>query len=156
MKAWNKGIKMTEEQTANMRKPKKNGVSAAMKEVHKRNSQRFKDLADYVIVYDINKKWINTFWCNSDLVTYSKSEFNNLPMKLKKNGTRFLDPSKIANHIRDGKAYKGLYLKRAPKSWKLSYANAVNSWKAESEPIMSQAEDISSEGAETTGEVKSS
>lgn len=150
---WNKGVKMTEEQTKNMKKPKINGISEAMKEVHKKNSQLAKDRADYVLVYDSNKKWINTFWCNSDLVEYSKSEFNDLPMKLRNNGTRTLDPSKIANHIKDGKAYKGLYFVRAPKSWKLSYANGMNSWKAESEPIMSQAEDTSSEGAETTGEV---
>ena len=150
---WNKGVKMTEEQTKNMKKPKINGISKAMKEVHKKNSQLAKDRADYVLVYDSNKKWINTFWCNSDLVEYSKSEFNDLPMKLRNNGTRTLDPSKIANHIKDGKAYKGLYFVRAPKSWKLSYANGMNSWKAESEPIMSQAEDTSSKGAETTGEV---
>ena len=63
---------------------------------------------------------------------------------------------KIANHIKDGTPYKGLYLKRAPKSWKLSCANAENSWKAESEPIMSRAESTLSEGAETSGEVQSS
>lgn len=150
---WNKGIKMTDEQTAKMHKPKINGVSEAMKDVHIKNAQRFKDKSDYIIVYDLNKKWINTFWCNSDLVSYSKSEYNDLPMKIRKGGTRFLDPSKIANHIKDGKAYKGLFLMRAPKSWKLSYANAENSWKAESEPIMSRAESTLSEGAETTGEI---
>lgn len=150
---WNKGIKMTEEQTVKMHKPKVNGVSKAMKDVHIKNAQRFKDKSDYIIVYDLDKKWINTFWCNSDLVNYSKSEYNDLPMKIRKGGTRFLDPSKIANHIKDGKAYKGLFLMRAPKSWKLSYANAENSWKAESEPIMSRAESTLSEGAETTGEI---
>ena len=67
----------------------------------------------YNAVCDSNYKWLNTFWCNSDLVAYSKSEFNNFPMKLRKNDTRFLDASKIANHIKDGKAYKGLYFKRA-------------------------------------------
>lgn len=153
---WNKGKKMTEQQTEKMRKPKVNGVSQAMKEVHKKNSQHFKDKADYVIVYDSDNNWLNTFWCNSDLVEYSKSEFNNLPVKIRKGGTRTLDPSKITNHIKDGKAYKGLYFKRAPKSRKLSYANEANSWKAETEPIMSQAESTLSEGAETTGEVQSS
>lgn len=44
---------------------------------------------------------------------------------------------------------------RAPKSRKLSYANGMNSWKAE-KPIMSQAESTLSEGAETTGEVEPS
>lgn len=155
-KVWNKGIKMTEEQTKNMRKPKVHGVSEAMKEVHKRNSQLAKDRADYIIVYDSNMKWINTFWCPADLVEYSKSEFNDLPMKLRKGGVKTLDPSKIANHIKDGKMYKGLYFKRAPKSRKLSYANGMNSWKAETEPIMSQAESTPSEGATTTGEVQSS
>ena len=149
---WNKGIKMTDKQTAKMKKPKKNGVSEAMKEVHLKNAQRNKDKADYILVYDLQYNWLNTFWCNSDLVTYSQSEFNDLPIKIRKNGTKKLDPSKIANHIKDGKPYKGLYFKRAPKSWKLSYANEVNSWKAE-KPIMSQVEDTSSEGAETTGEV---
>lgn len=153
---WNKGIKMSEEQTKKMRVPKKNGVSKAMKEVHIKNGQLKKDRSDYIIVYDANNTWLNTFWCNSDLVAYSKSEFNDFPMKIRKNGTRFLDPSKIANHIKDGKLYKGLYFKRAPKSWKLSYANAENSWKAETEPIMSRAESTLSEGAETTGEVKPS
>ena len=44
---------------------------------------------------------------------------------------------------------------RAPKSRKLSYANGMNSWKAE-RPIMSQAVDTSTEGAETTGELECS
>lgn len=150
---WNKGIVMTKEQTKNMRKPKINGVSQKMKDVHIKNKQLNKDRADYIIVYDAEHKWLNTFWCNSDLVEYSKSEFNSLPLKIRKGGNNHLDPSKIANHIKSGKAYKGIFLKRAPKSWKLSYANAENSWKAEAEPIMSRAEDTSSEGAETTGEV---
>ena len=150
---WNKGKKMTENQTKNMHKPKKGGVTQAMKEVHIKNAQRNKDRADYVIVYDLNKKWLNTFWCNSDLVEYSKSEFNDLPIKARKGASNTLDSSKIANHIKDGTPYKGLYLKRAPKSWKLSYANAENSWKAEAEPIMSRAESTLSEGAETSGEV---
>ena len=153
---WNKGIKMSEQQTINMRKPKINGVSDNMKQVHKNNSQNIKDKSDYVIVYDSNNNWLNTFWCISDLVEYSKSEYNNLPIKVRKGGTLTLDPSKISNHLKDGKLYKGLFLRRAPKSWKLSCANAVNSWKAKAEPIMSQAEDTSSEGAETTGEVQSS
>ena len=153
---WNKGITMTEEQTKNMRKPKVNGVSPKMKEVHIKNKQLAKDRADYIIVYDAKHKWLNTFWCNSDLVEYSKSEFNDLPLKVRKGGNNYLDPSKIANHIKDGKAYKGIFFKRAPKSWKLSYANAENSWKAEAEPTMSQAEGTPSEGAETTGEVQSS
>lgn len=151
--SWNKGIKYTEEQKKNMHKPRIHGVSEAMKKVHKNNAQRFKDNADYILVYDLNKKWLNTFWCSSDVTKYSKSEFNNLPIIIRNKGTRILDSSKICNHIKDGKAYKGLYFKRAPKSWKLSYANAGNSWKAEAEPIMSQAEGTPSEGAETTGEV---
>lgn len=150
---WNKGIKMTEEQTKNMHKPRKNGVSAAMKEVHLKNAQRFKDKSPYIVVYDINKNWLNTFWCTADLVEYSKSEYNDLPLKLRSNGRKTLDPSKIANHCTNGTPYKGIYLRRAPKSWKLSYANGTNSWKAMSGPTMSQVEDTSSEGAETTGEV---
>lgn len=153
---WNKGIKMTEEQTKNMHKPRKNGVSAAMKEVHLKNAQRSKDKANYIVVYDINKNWLNTFWCTADLVEYSKSEFNDLPLKLRSNGKRTLDPSKIANHCTDGTPYKGIYLRRAPKEWKLPYANGENSWKAISGPTMSRVEDTSSKGAETTGEVKSS
>lgn len=153
---WNKGIKMTEEQTKNMKKPKKNGVSQAMKEVHIKNGQRTRDRSDYIIVYDKENNWLNTFWCTADLVEYSKSEYNILPIDTSRSKTRALDNSKIANHIKDGKLYKGLYLKRAPKSRKLSYANAENSWKAESEPIMSQAGGTLSEGAETTGEVQSS
>lgn len=58
---WNKGIKMTEEQTKKMHAPKKNGISEAMKEVHIKNSQLAKDRADYVLVYDENHKWLNTF-----------------------------------------------------------------------------------------------
>lgn len=151
----NKGKKASEEVKAKMRKPKVNGVTAAMKAVHIRNAELTKERSDYVLVYDINKNWINTFRCNSDLVWYSKSEFNDLPMILRKNESRLLDSSKIANHIKDGKPYKGLYLMRAPKSRKLSCANGMNSWKAE-RPIMSQAEGTPSEGAETTGEVQSS
>lgn len=151
----NKGNSMSEEAKAKMRKPKINGVSQAMKEVHARNAELIKEKSDYILVYDINKNWINTFRCSADLVDYSKSEFNNLPLILRKNSSRALDPCKIANYIKSETPYKGLYLKRAPKSWKLSYANGMNSWKAE-RPIMSQAESTLSEGAETTGEVESS
>ena len=151
----NKGKKASEEVKAKMRKPKINGVSQAMKDTHIKNAELIREKADYILVYDINKNWINTFRCNSDLVEYSKSEFNNLPLILRKNGSRILDSCKIANHIKNGKPYKGLYLMRAPKSRKLSCANGMNSWKAE-KPIMSQAEGTPSEGAETTGEVKSS
>ena len=154
--AWNKDKKMTEAHIANMKKPKIHGVSEAMKEVHRKNAKLAKDRADYVIVYDINNKWLNTFWCTSDLVEYSKSEYNDLPMILRKNGIRSMNLSKISSHMTDGTPYKGLYFKRAPKSMKISYANAENSWKAMTEPIMSQVEDTSSEGTETSGEVKSS
>lgn len=151
----NKGKQVPEEIKAKMRKPKIHGVSEAMREVHIRNAELIKEKADYILVYDINKNWINTFRCNSDLVEYSKSEFNDLPMILKKNCNRFLDPCKIANHIKSGKPYKGLYLMRAPKSRKLSCANGMNSWKAEM-PIMSQALSTLNEGAETTGELQCS
>ena len=148
----NKGQHMSEEAKAKMRKPKVHGVSEAMKAIHAKNAESIKDRADYILVYDINKNWINTFRCNSDLVWYSKSEFNNLPLLTKQGASRFLDASKIANHIKMGTPYKGLYLMRAPKSWKLSCANGMNSWKAE-KPIMSQAEGTPPEGAETTGEL---
>jgi group I intron endonuclease len=150
----NKGKPMSEESKAKMRKPKVNGVSQAMKEIHTRNAELIKEKSDFILVYDINKKWINTFRCSADLVDYSKSQFNRLPLILRKNGSKSLDPCKIANHIKSGTPYKGLYLKRAPKSWKLYYANGMKSWKAE-RPIMSQAESTLSEGAETTGGVES-
>lgn len=92
------------------------------------------------------------------MVDYSKSEFNDLPVILAKGKERFgksLDPYKLCHHISAGTSYKGLYFKQAPKSRKLSYANGMNSWKAE-KPIMSQAEGTPSEGAETTGEVQPS
>ena len=60
---------------------------------------------------------------------------------------------KIATHATLGTPYKGMYFERAPKSRKLSYANGMNSWKAETQPIMSQAVSTLTEGAETTGEV---
>lgn len=47
---WNKGKKMTEKQTKNMKKPKIHGVSQAMKDVHTKNAQLIKDRADYIIV----------------------------------------------------------------------------------------------------------
>lgn len=151
----NKGIPAPEEWKQKMRKPKVNGVSKKMKDVHIRNSKLAKDAADYILVYDINKNWVNTFWCTSDLVEYSKSEFNTLPIIPSKGKERFgnmLDASKIATHATLGTPYKGLYFERAPKSRKLSYANGMNSWKA-TQPIMSQAVSTLTEGAETTGEV---
>ena len=149
--AWNKGIKMSEEQTKNMRVKKKE-VTQAMKDVHIANAQRRKDNAPYILVYDINGNWLNTFWCLSDLVKYSESEYNDLPIKIRSNGTRKLDESKVSNAATGNKSYKGLFFKRVPKDRKLPCANGMNSWKAE-KPIMSQAESTLSEGAETTGEV---
>lgn len=151
----NKGIPAPEEWKQKMRKPKINGVSKKMKDVHIRNGKLAKDTADYILVYDINKNWVNTFWCTSDLVEYSKSEFNTLPISHSKGKERFgntLDASKIATHATLGTPYKGLYFERAPKSRKLSYANGMNSWKA-TQPIMSQAVSTLTEGAETTGGV---
>lgn len=142
-----------------MHKPKIHGVSEKMKEVYVKNAVLAKDRSDYIIVFDINKTWLNTFYCISDLIEYSKSEYNILPIIPSKGKERFgktLNSAKVLNHLKDGTSYKGLFFKRAPKSWKLSYANAVNSWKADQEPIMSQAESTLSEGAETSGEVKSS
>lgn len=149
--AWNKGIKMSEEQTKNMRVKKKE-VTQAMKDVHIANAQRRKDNAPYILVYDINGNWLNTFWCLSDLVKYSETEYNDLPMKIRSNSTRKLDESKVSNAATGNKPYKGLFFKRVPKDRKLPCANGMNSWKAE-KPIMSQAESTLSEGAETTGEV---
>lgn len=153
---WNKGKKMSEDQTKNMRKPKVNGVSEKMLEHNKLTSKQQRDMAPYILVYDSEHKWLNTFWCTADLVEYSKSEFNNLPIKVRKGGSLFLDASKISNACKDQKCYKGLYFKRVPKDRKLPCANGVNSWKAECEPIMIQAVDTSTEGAETSGEVQSS
>lgn len=151
---WNKGKKMTEEQTAKMHTKKKT-VTQAMKSVHIANAQRFKDKADYILVYDLNGNWLNTFWCTSDLVEYSLSEYNDLPIKTRVGASKKLDQSKVCNAIAANKPYKGLFFKRVPKGRKLPYANGMNSWKAE-KPIMNQAEGIPSEGAETTGEVQSS
>ena len=156
---WNKGIKMTSEQTKNMKKPKINGVSDKMKEVFKNNSKIAREKADYILIFDKNQTWINTFYCISDLIEYSKSKNNNLPIIHSKGKSRFgntLSHDRLLLHIKEGTQYKGLYFKRAPKSWKLSYANAENSWKADQEPIMSRAEGTPSEGAETSGEVQSS
>lgn len=149
--AWNKGIKMSEKQTKNMHVKKKE-VTQAMKDVHIANAQRRKDNAPYILVYDINGNWLNTFWCLSDLVKYSETEYNDLPLKIRSNGTRKLDESKVSNAATGNKPYKGLFFKRVPKDRKLPCANGMNSWKAE-KPIMSQAESTLSEGAETTGEV---
>jgi group I intron endonuclease len=154
----NKGKQAPEEWKEKMRKPKINGVSEKMKEVHLRNKELQKEISDYILVYDINKNWVNTFRCTSDLVDYSKSEFNSLPIIISKGKERFgriLDASKIATHATNGTMYKGLYFIRVPKSRKLSCANGMNSWKA-TQPIMSQAGSTLPEGAETTGEVKSS
>lgn len=153
----NKGKKAPKEWVEKMKKPKIHGVSEAMREVFKKNAELKKDRSPYILVYDSNKKWLNTFRCISDLIYYSESEYNNLPIILCRKGqTNKLDISKISNHCVDGKCYKGLFFRRVPKSWKLSYANRMNSWKAEAGVTMSQAESTLSEGAETTGEVKSS
>ena len=149
--SWNKGIKMSEKQTKNMHVKKKE-VTQAMKDVHIANAQRRKDNAPYILVYDINGNWLNTFWCLSDLVKYSETEYNDLPLKIRSNGTRKLHESKVSNAATGNKPYKGLFFKRVPKDRKLPCANGRNSWKAE-KPIMSQAESTLSEGAETTGEV---
>lgn len=107
------------------------------------------------MVYDINGNWLNTFRSIIDLIEYSKTEFNDLPIIVRAKGTKILNNSKIWKAITENKSYKGLFFKRVPKDRKLPCANGMNSWKAE-KPIMSQAEDTSSEGAETTGEVESS
>ena len=152
---WNKGIKMSSEQTRLMHKPRTHGVSEAMKRVHKNNSKLGRDRGPYYLVYDENGNWINTFYSLTDLIEYSKSENNNLPVKTRKNKTRFLDLNKVVNAATGNKPYKGLFFKRVPKDRKLPCANGLNSWKAE-KPIMSQALSTLSEGAETTGEVQSS
>ena len=152
---WNKNIQMLEHQKVNMRTPKKNGISDKMKQTFLNNSISAYHKADYILVYDNKNNWVNTFYNVRDLVEYSKSEYNNLPIIPSKGKERFgkkLDYCKILNHIKNKTHYKGLLLSRAPKSWKLSYANGMNSWKA-TQPIMSQAVSTLTEGAETTGEV---
>ena len=152
---WNKNIQMLEHQKVNMRTPKKNGISDKMKQTYLNNSLSAYHKADYILVYDNKNNWVNTFYNVRDLVEYSKSEYNNLPIIPSKGKERFgkkLDYFRILKHIKNKTHYKGLLLSRAPKSWKLSYANGMNSWKA-TQPIMSQAVSTLTEGAETTGEV---
>lgn len=151
---WNKGIKMSPQQTINMRKPKINGVSDKMKAVHLNNSKLLRERSPYYLVYDINGNWINTFYCLSDLISYSKMECNTLPVTIRKGGNNKLDDSKVINAATANKPYKGLFFKRVPKDRKLPCANGLNSWKAE-KPIMSQASSTLGEGAETTGGVQS-
>ena len=78
-----------------------------------------------------------------------------MPIITRKGGTNILDESTVVNAATGNKPYKGLFFKRVPKDRKLPCANGLNSWKAE-KPIMSQAVSTLTEGAETTGEVKSS
>ena len=155
---WNKGKTMTEEQKANMRKPKVNGISDKMKEHNKLSKIQQRDRSPYYLVYDSNGSWVNTFWCLQDLIEYSKTEFNDLPVKNSPGKERFgnsLNSSKVTRAATENKSYKGLFFKRVPKDTKVPCANGMNSWKAE-KPIMSLAEYTYSEGAETTGEVQPS
>lgn len=147
---WNKGLRYTTEQTKNFHHKKT--ITSELKQAWKNTSIRGRDKGSYILVYDLNGNWINTFYSISDLIDYSKTEYNTLPIKSIRKTSKILDFSKICNSITGNKPYKGLLFKRVPKSWKLSYANGMNSWKAE-KPIMSQALSTLNEGAETTGEV---
>lgn len=147
---WNKGLKYTTEQTKNFHHKKT--ITSELKQAWKNTSIRGRDKGSYILVYDLNGNWINTFYSISDLIDYSKTEYNTLPIKSIRKTSKILDFSKICNSITGNRPYKGLLFKRVPKSWKLSYANGMNSWKAE-KPIMSQALSTLNEGAETTGEV---
>ena len=131
---WNKGKKMTKEQTINMHKPRINGISDKMKQSYISNSLKAKDRSPYYLVYDSNGNWINTFYCIQDLVEYSKMDNNNLPI-LSKCSHKGLSYCRIGISIKEGKLYKNIYLKKVPKIENLSYANEENSWKA-NEPIM--------------------
>lgn len=106
---WNKGLKMSETQTAKMRKPKINGVSEKMKAVHIKNAQLLKDRSPYYIVLNLNGEWVNTFYCLSDLISYSKSEFNTLPVIVRKGESKILNSSKVINAATGNKSYKGLF-----------------------------------------------
>lgn len=113
--AWNKGIKYSEEQKVNMRKPKKNGVSKAMKQVHKDNSKRMREKNNCIYVYDINHNFLGAHNSLIDLQEWSLTEENTYPMKLRKNENRKIPVEKVCKSIQHNKPYKGLYFARIPK-----------------------------------------
>ena len=108
-------------------------------------------------IFDCNKNLIAIFRSCIDLCEWS--EKNIMPGLIitpaNKKGY-ILRKDKIYYAIRTNTPYKGLYFEATePLHSGMGVAKWVNSGKAEM-PILSQAEDESSEGAETTGEVQSS
>ena len=85
----------------------------------------------------------------ADLVEWSATEENNLPLDFSRSKNKNLNASKLSVALKTGNKYRGLYFKRAPKDEKLSLENGVNSGNA-AMPILSQASSTLDEGAETT------
>lgn len=142
---WNKGIKI--EDTSNYHSKKT--ITEAVLKSREVSAQKARNRSDLIEVYTEDNIKLKEFNSISDLVDWSKTEENDLPLDFTRSKTKSLNSSKLSVALKTGNKYRGLYFKRAPKDEKLSLENGVNSGNA-AMPILSQASSTLDEGAETT------
>lgn len=121
-------------------------------------SKTRREMFDSIKVFNINKELICTFRSCIDLCEWSENLDNLMPNIIISNCNKkggILRKDKIYKSICEKSLYKGLYFEKClPLSPEMGIAKWVNSKNAEMQ-ILSQAEDISSEGATTTWAVQS-
>lgn len=103
---WNKGKHY--ESTDHLKVPKT--ITNKVLEARKKNSENARNKSKSILVFDINKKYLNKWRSPADLHEWSLSENNNYPMILKgKAKTKELLAQNLTKSCRTGEPYKGLY-----------------------------------------------
>lgn len=103
---WNKG--KTYDSTDHLKVPKK--ITNKVLESRKKLSEKKREEAKSVIVYDINHNKVGTWRSIIDLCEFSQSSENNLPVIIKgKIKNKILLPQNVAKASKANKPYKGLY-----------------------------------------------
>lgn len=102
---WNKGIKYKD--TSFMKKPKT--ITEDLKKAWENTSKRNREKANIIQVIDKNNNLLYQADCLIELIEWSNTENNNLPI-ISKFGKK-LDYSKVSKACKSSKLYKGLYFK---------------------------------------------
>lgn len=108
---WNKGIKI--EDTSNYHTKKT--ITEAVLESRKVSAQKARNRSDLIEVYTEENIKLREFNSIADLVEWSATEENDLPLDFSRSKKKNLNPAKLSVALKTGEKYRGLYFKRAPK-----------------------------------------
>lgn len=110
---WNKGLTKNDMDYSYLKVPKT--ISEALKQAQKNTSERQRNIAPFIYVYDSLNVLLGDWRCSKDLEEWSLTDENNLPInsRFKKErmgvSLKFLSSGNIMKVVDSNKTYKGLY-----------------------------------------------